>query len=160
MTRVVLASALLAALTVVAPSAAQMPQDFSGTWRMDPSRSESAMHGIQIGPVTVEITQSADEIRLVTTTPRGTATEVFQFVATDRAPATSSPVARWRDDALLLDVVRDVRGQSVTMQQTRRLSPDRSEMTVDSIVNVQHGYTLSGSQTYGSGRDVYVRVTP
>jgi hypothetical protein len=31
-------------------------------------------------------------------------------------------------------------------------------MTVDSIVNVQHGYTLRDAQTYGASRDIFVRV--
>jgi dTDP-4-dehydrorhamnose 3,5-epimerase-like enzyme len=61
---------------------------------------------------------------------------------------------------LITDAVMDVRGQSVTVQQTRRLSSDGNEMTVESVVNVQHGYTQTGAKTYSSSRDVFVRVKP
>ena len=74
------------------------------------------------------------------------------------ANTTGTPVARWQSDALLTNSLRDIRGQSVTVQQTRRLSADGNEMIVESIVNVQHGYTAAGAKVYGSSRDVFVRV--
>jgi hypothetical protein len=44
---------------------------------------------------------------------------------------------------LVVDAVRDIRGVSVTTQQTRRITADGSEMHVDNILEVQHGYTLA-----------------
>jgi hypothetical protein len=137
---------------------AQAKPDFTGTWQMDSSRSESAIQGEPIGPVTVVITQTATDIRVDTTTRRGTTSQVYQFAVGDKAPAAGTAIARWRDETLLFDVVREVRGQSVTMQQSRYLSTDGNEMIVESVVNVQHGYTLSGAKTYGAGKDVFVKA--
>ena len=47
--------------------AAQGVPDFSGTWTMDLSRSETAAQGPAIGPVTVAIQQTAAEVRIETT---------------------------------------------------------------------------------------------
>jgi hypothetical protein len=152
----VLTSAVAFGLALSSPAFAQNKPDFSGTWRMDHSRSESSMSGESPGPVTVVITQTAAELRIETTTRDGTKTDVYRF-----APATSAadnPVAQWRGDTLVTDIVRDVRGQSVTIQQSRRLGADGNEMIVESVLNVQHGYSFSGAKTYGAGKDVFVRV--
>jgi hypothetical protein len=47
--------------------AAQGLPDFSGTWTMDLSRSETAAQGPAIGPVTVAIQQTSAELRIDTT---------------------------------------------------------------------------------------------
>lgn len=156
MKSVLLTSAL--SLFVSLSIAAQTKPDFSGTWRMDPTRSESAMQGEPMGPVTVVITQTEADIRLETTTRRGSTSEVYPFAQIDRTAEPGKSLARWSGNRLMFDAVREVRGQSVTMQQSRWLSADGNEMTVESIVNVQHGYTLSGAKTYGAGKDVFVRV--
>ena len=62
------------------------------------------------------------------------------------------------DRGVCMTRVLDVRGVSVTTQQSRRMTADGSEMHVDSILEVQHGYTLAKTKNYGAGRDVYVRV--
>jgi hypothetical protein len=137
----------------------QSKPDFSGAWQMDATRSDSAVQSEPIGPVTVVITQTASEIRLETKTRRGTTTDVCKFGGAEDIPTTEAGIARWRGDTLVLDIVRDVSGQSVTMQQVRTLTAGGKEMVVESIVNVQHGYTQLGAKTYGAGKDVFVRVT-
>lgn len=155
MTRLVLASILFVAF--VTPAHTQTKPDFSGTWHMDPARSDSAAQTEPIGPVTLVITQTAKDIRVETTTNRGTTAQVYQFVATGKTPEADIGTARWSGDRLFFDAVREVRGQSVTMQQSRWLSADGKEMTVESVVNVQHGYTQLNAKTYGAGKDVFVR---
>jgi hypothetical protein len=166
--------------------AAQTRPDFSGTWRMDPSRSETAMQAEPIKSMTVVIRQTATDITIETTTERGTSSETYSFnpsagsaadktrsvpekianatdktgTVADKTGGATEKTARWQGDALVTDVVRDVRGQSVTAQQSRRLSASGNEMIVESIVEVQHGYTLSGAKNYGSGKDVFIRVRP
>ena len=166
--------------------AAQTRPDFSGTWRMDASRSESAMQADAVKTMTLVIRQSPSEITIETTTDRGKTTETYRLnpnignvtakteIATEKTPSatektgsgmektggTTEKTARWQGDALVTDVVRDVRGQSVTAQQSRRLTASGNEMIVESIVEVQHGYTLSGAKNYGSGKDVFLRVRP
>ena len=151
----------VAVFALASPARAQAPADFSGTWKLDLSRSDSAAQAVSSGPVTVEIVQSAAQIRIVTTTTRGSSSMTYALSSSEEpalANATGPPTARWQNESLLTNALRDVRGQSVTVQQSRRLSADGNEMVVESIVNVQHGYTANGAQTYGASRDVFVRV--
>jgi hypothetical protein len=177
MKRILLASS---ALSLLFPCilAGQTRPDFSGTWRMDASRSESAMQAEPIKSMTVVIKQTASDITIETTTERGKSLETYSLIQTPRGEAAKSPekagekgaqpalekatekAARWQGEALVTEVVRDVRGQSVTAQQSRRLAASGNEMIVESIVEVQHGYTLSGAKNYGSGKDVFIRVRP
>jgi hypothetical protein len=148
---------LLVALMFAASTHAQTP-DFSGTWRLDLARSDAAAQAEAPGPVTVTIRQSPTEIVITTATSRGTSDTTYTLVSTDSALMATAPNARWQGDALVTNAIRDIRGQSVTVQQTRRLNSDRSEMTVESIVNVQHGYSSAGAKVYGMSKDVFVKV--
>ena len=155
------ALALATSVTLAIAASGQSRPDFSGTWRLDVKRSNSAAHSESARPVTLEITQNATEISIRTITDEGATTlkyTIAQAEPTTLASTTGAPTARWNGTTLTTDAIRDIRGQSVTVQQSRQLSSDGNEMTVDSIVNVQHGYTLSGAQTYGASRDVFVRV--
>src|SRR5437763_5987832 len=49
---------------------AQSKPDFSGTWKMDPSRSESAAQKEPIGPVTIVIAQTEHDVKIETMSPR------------------------------------------------------------------------------------------
>ena len=49
-----------------------------------------------------------------------------------------------------------INGQTVSSRQMLTLSPDRSELTVERLVIVQHGYTLKGTPNYASVKDVFV----
>lgn len=150
--------ALVVLLASAASIHAQSRPDFSGTWRLDHSRSESAMQGEPIGTVTLHITQTANEIRIETVTPRTHTVETFNLNGRDVQLSNGAGRARWFGDMLVVDTVRDVRGVSVTTQQSRRVTADRSEMHVDNILEVQHGYTLAKTRNYGAGKDVYIRI--
>ena len=155
------ALALAGLLLLVTAAFAQPNPDFTGTWRLDASRSDSAAHTSAVRPVTVEIAQTPTEIRILTTTPDGSGTLSYTIAASEPptlAATTGTPTARWVGNSLVSDAIRDIRGQSVTVQQSRQLSADGNEMIVDSIVNVQHGYSLAGAQTYGASRDVFIRI--
>jgi hypothetical protein len=108
--------------------------------------------------VTITIKQSAKEVHITTATSRGTSDVTYVIVPDDAPPMAKGANARWQNDALVTHALRDVRGQSVTVQQSRRLSAGGREMIVESIVNVQHGYSVTGGQTYGASTDVFVRV--
>jgi hypothetical protein len=151
--------ALAASLALAGGAHAQGRPDFSGTWRLDAARSDLAAYTDASRPVTVTITQTGADMRVDTVTARGTTSTTYLFKAAEPV-STDNPLARWRGDALITDAVMNVRGQSVTVQQTRRLSSDGNEMTVESVVNVQHGYSLSGAQTYSASKDIFVRVKP
>ena len=155
MSNVVLA---VATSTVVVLSAAQTQPDFSGVWQLDNARSDAAAYSDAPGPVRASITQSATLIQIDTTTSRGTTSVTYPFATADTPQPPGTPVARWRGEALLTEAIRDVRGQSVTVQQTRRLASEGREMIVESVINVQHGYSALGAKTYGASRDVFVRA--
>src|SRR3954452_17435753 len=55
-------SALASAISLFA----QEGIDLSGTWQMDASRSESAHQAVPIGPVTLVIKQTADDLSIET----------------------------------------------------------------------------------------------
>jgi hypothetical protein len=152
------AALAIASFVLLASTAAQTRPDLSGTWRLDPNRSDSATYPELSRPMTVVIAQSATEVRVTTTTGRGTATEVADLAAKDGVPSPGAAIARWRGNTLVIDGVREVRGQSVTVQQAMTLSADGRELTIESTINVQHGYTLGGAKVYGSGKDVFVRA--
>jgi phage baseplate assembly protein gpV len=138
---------------------AQGRPDFSGTWRLDVARSDTIAQTDGSRPITVTITHTSTELRVESASAQGTTATTYRFAQS--APLSSDNAqARWSADAVITDALVNVRGQSVTVQQTRRLNPDGNEMTVESVVNVQHGYTLSGAQTYSTLKEVFVKVKP
>jgi len=159
MMRVLCASFLLPlALSTTAP--AQSRPDFSGTWSMDPMRSASQVQNEPIGPVTVVITQTPAELRIATTRAQATATEVIKLDGSESKVSNGTATARWDGPALVVESVRDIQGASVTTRESRRLDAGGNEMSVDTVVEVQHGYTLKGAKNYGTGKDIYTRVRP
>ena len=158
MVRGLLVSLAFVSLASLAGSALQTHPDFSGTWRFDPNRSDSATYPELNRPVTLVITQTPAEIRIERRSTGGASAEAFQLQATGDATTPGAAIARWRGNVLVADAVRDVRGQSVTVHQTFTLSADGRELTIESAVNVQHGYSMSRGKVYGAGRDVFVRV--
>jgi hypothetical protein len=130
--------------------------DFSGTWRIDRTRSESA------GVITLSITQTATAISIETT--RGDQTwQVTYPIDLSRKPGaagstSSSPVAYWDGAKLVTEGATGIQGQTVSTKATRSLNPAGSEMTVDSVVIVQHGYSIRGSQNYATAKDVFTRA--
>ncbi|HUE85705.1 MAG TPA: hypothetical protein VMO26_06470 [Vicinamibacterales bacterium] len=155
MSNVVLAVAT--STVIVFAVSAQPRPDFSGLWQLDVARSDGTAYGEGPGPVGISITQSSSEIQIATTTSRGTTSVSYTFATAGRPLTPGTPVARWQGSALITEAIRDIRGQSVTVQQTRRLAGDGREMIVDSVVNVQHGYSVAGAKVYGAAKDVFVR---
>jgi hypothetical protein len=134
---------------------------FSGTWRLDAARSESAASNDSAEPILVEITQTDLDLTVVTTQGARRNRVVHVFVASPAAPFSidgSAGRAYWEGVALVTEGTRLVQGQTVASRETRRLSRDHSEMTVEVMVIVQHGYEFRGAKNYGTGRDVYTRV--
>jgi hypothetical protein len=155
-----LASTLL--LQSAAPTSDPRPM-FSGTWRLDAARSESAAANPSTEPILVEIAQTERDLTIVTTQGTRHNRVVHRFVAGPTTPYSidgSAGRAYWDGTALVTEGTRLVQGQTVATRETRRLNEDHSEMMVDVVVIVQHGYEFRGARNYGTGRDVYTRVTP
>jgi hypothetical protein len=147
---------------------AQTAPDFSGTWNMDPARSEAAAQGTPIGPVTVAIRQTPGEIRIDTT--RSGRTESVRYLpAAAKAVGTGGELLgsfRWEGPKLVTRLVTDVNKQAVTIEEARSLDPAGKEMTVEMMLVVEHGYQSGGtgvlrsqnSPNTSKGINVYVKA--
>jgi hypothetical protein len=142
---------------------AQPIPDFSGTWTMDPARSQSAQQGEPFRPVTFAITQSVGQVRIETT--RGNEKENVLYALT-KSRASSNPGASgqseayWDGEQLVTVTQRTVSGQTVTVKEARTLGPGGADMTVETTVIVQHGYSMPGAKNYGNSKDVFIRAKP
>jgi hypothetical protein len=165
----VFAALLLAAPfdVISSPAAAaapgQAPVDFSGTWSMDPARSESTRQGEPIKPVTITIAQSAAEVRIDTTRGEQKESIVYPLGRTAHAAATGAnatlqPEAYWDGDRLVTQTQRQVQGYAVTVKEVRSLAAGGQEMIMETTVIVQHGYTMPGVKNYGTARDVFTKT--
>ena len=130
--------------------------DFTGTWTMDRGRSQSPES------VTLAIKQTAAEISIETNRAGSISTVNYPFEATPHAGTDAITAghshAYWEGTKLVTETSGNIQGQTVSFKQTRSLNAARTEMTVDSIVIVQHGYSLGGARNYGTAKDVYVRA--
>jgi len=152
---------VLASLTLQSPAPVT---DFSGTWKMVPERSGSAEQSQPITAMTFVIEQSPANIRLDMTSGHDkTISASYPFGPAPKPPA--DPVgageqrAYWQGNKLTVERGGTISGQTVSSRQTLSLSADRSEMTVERVVIVQHGYTLRGTPNYATVKDVFVRVS-
>jgi hypothetical protein len=152
-------SAVLVLLVAGSSAAiAQSRPDFSGTWSMDLSRSESAAQADPIGPTTVAIEQTSGELRMALTRDGKTTNVVYRLDGTPTAIPGGTATSRWNGSSLVTEIVRTIQGQTVTVSETRRLNAAADELLVESVLVVQHGYSLRGVQNYGAGKDVFTRV--
>jgi hypothetical protein len=149
----------------------QEPVDFTGVWKMDASRSESAHQAVPIGPVTMAIRQNGTELSVETRrqelgkSEASVETLTFRLDGSETTSTGASGVpvqvkARWEGPRLVTETARQVRGAYVTTMQVFTLDPSGREMTVDKSLTVQHGYQFQGAKTTGRGKDVFVRAKP
>ena len=156
---------MMVALTLVAQAPVERA-NFSGSWKMIAERSDSATQTPPITEMTFVIEHGATHIKLDMTTSNGNPVSVsYPIVEAPKPPA--DPVAgderrAYWDSAGRLIVERGgtISGQTVSARQALTLNADGSEMTVERLVIVQHGYTLKGAKNYASAKDVFARVTP
>jgi hypothetical protein len=152
-------SSVLASLTLALSLSQSIPAarpDFSGTWTMDRSRSQSSES------TTITITQNATEITIETQSGGKTSTRTFAFeVSKHPASETISAGhshASWDGTILVNETVGAISGQTVSLRQLRYLNAPGTEMTVESVTLVQHGYSVKGGKNYTTAKDVYVRA--
>jgi hypothetical protein len=142
--------------------AAQERPNLSGTWALDPARSQSLVQG-GTPPSTLEIQHLANELRIEATgeAKREVTTFFFERTAPTSAEA-GMKVGRWSWDGprLVTERTGDVQGQTVSAKQVYSLERADNELVVETLVEVQHGYTLRGTKNYATARDVYTRVRP
>jgi hypothetical protein len=153
---------VLAAVLALAPaiSFAQMIKpNFSGTWTMDQTRSESPHYPDFVGPVTLVITQTATDMTIETRRGDKTGTVTYHIYDSENAPVGTAGTAAlksyWNGGTLVAEGVRNVQDATVRTKEARSLAADGQEMTVETTLIVEHGYTLAGTKNYGTGKDVF-----
>jgi hypothetical protein len=145
----------------------EAPANFSAVWEMDMSRSESGAQEVPTGPMTVVITQQPDLIRIDTTANGRTKVVMYLPVGT-KAPSGEevSGIFRWEDSKLVTELRTHVNDRAVNITEVRTLDRGESEMIVDTILAIQHGYT--GPEPLGvksqnaphmvKGRNVFLKI--
>jgi hypothetical protein len=152
-------SSVVASLTLALSLSQSIPvsrPDFSGSWTMDLSRSQSSE------ATTLKITQSATEITIETQSGGKTSTRTFAFEVSPHPASESLSVghshASWDGTILVNETVGTISGQTVSLRQLRYVNTPGTEMTVESVTIVQHGYSVQGGKNYTTAKDVYVRA--
>lgn len=151
---------MVASLLWQSPAAAI---DLSGTWKMVPERSGSPEQSQPITDMTFVIEQSADTIRLDMTSGHDkTISASYPVGPVPKLPAgplgAGQQRAYWEGNRLTVERGGTINGQTVSSRQILTLSPDRTELTVERLVIVQHGYTLKGTPNYATVKDVFIRA--
>jgi hypothetical protein len=146
---------------------AQAVPDFSGTWTMDHTRSEAAAQGTPIGPVTLAIRQTPDEV--VVETARDGRTDAVRYIpaGSKTTPAgNQTGTFRWDGTRLITYLVTHINNQAVTVEETRSLNSGATEMLVEVSLVVQHGYQTGGTSLVrpanapntSTGKNVFVKA--
>ena len=149
------------AIALLAQPTTRAKPDFLGSWTMDRNRSESVTTEKEAGPITLAVTQTETTLRIET--KRGDQPEVANYVIEARPDGPTvigagTRRAYWDGAKLVTEGAGNVQGQTVSIRATRTLNPTGTEMTVETTVAVQHGYTMRGAQTYAVVKDVYIRA--
>ena len=151
---------LVAAVLVTQPAVERA--NFTGSWQMVAARSGSPTQNTPVTEMTFVIDHAADQIRLDMTTAGKTLSDTYPIVAAPRAPADplsgDERRAYWDGARLVVERGGTISGQTVSSRQSLTLNADGSEMTVERLVIVQHGYSLRGAKNYASVKDVFARV--
>ena len=124
-------ASLTLSLSVFQSPLASRP-DFSGSWTMERSRSgktSTRTYPVEASPHSASETISAGHTH-----------------------------ASWDGTKLVTEAVTDINGQTVSYRQMRFLNASGTEMTVETITIVQHGYGIKDGKNYSTTKDVYVRA--
>lgn len=137
--------------------------NFSGSWKMIADRSGSPTQTPPVNDMVFTIDQNAEQLRLDMS---GTGSEpvsvTYPIVEAPKPPAeplgAGQKRAYWNGKGLVVERGGTINGQTVSSKQTLTLNADGSEMTVERLVIVQHGYTLKGTPNYATVTDVFARA--
>jgi len=157
---------LLVALALASAAAAQTKPDFSGMWVMDASRSQSAVQNEPVMSMTLVIKQTETDLSIDVTRDGRQHTVTYKPGApntmssnTGRAGLLAS-IWYWDGQQLVTETLSDVNAMTMRTKAIYALEAGGAELTVESLIIVEHGYTLRGAQNYGSGKDVFKKVAP
>jgi hypothetical protein len=159
---------LFTAMLGVAPAvAADNHGNFTGTWKMDPARSESAHQDVPSGASTLVIQLTPTELSIETIRSEEAnpfrETLTFKLDGSETASTGDGGVkvsgkAHWDGTKLVIETTRNVQDSTVTTLYVHTLSPNGRDLIIDKTLTVQHGYQGASAPTTGHGKDVFVRV--
>lgn len=142
--------------------------NLSGTWKMDPARSESAHQDVAIGPITMVIRQTPEQITIETIRSENGKPDAFretlalkldgtETTSTGDAGAVVTAKAHWDGQKLITETARNLQDSTVTTLYAHSLAANGRELTVEKSLTVQHGYQFRGAATTGRGKDIFVK---
>jgi len=145
----------LVAQTMPAPA-----PDFSGAWKMDMTRSESAAQDQPIGDVTVVITQTGSSLKVETIRDGTKEVAIYPIGVRPSTPMEVSGTRRafWDGPVLVDEGSVDINGQTIGFREARTPALAGAEMVVETTLKIEHGYELKGAQTVVTGKNVFVRL--
>ncbi len=138
--------ALMIAVVLPFVARAQSKPDFSGTWTLDPSKSDAPMGRRGGAPAASDpITVSQDATQL--TIRRGEQSLVYKLdgsESTNRLPSRGGPQevtskAHWEGAKLVIETTRDFQGTTITQKEMRSLTANGREMLVEQSVQTPQG---------------------
>jgi hypothetical protein len=138
--------------------------DFSGSWTLDGGQSESPNQAEPIEPVKLTIKLDSEQIVIETMRNGKPMVRTFPIDLSARRDGSASPSvsprAYWDGPKLVTEGAINVQGQTVSTRETLSMNAAGTEMTIERLVVVQHGYSFRGAQNYGTAKDVYRRSRP
>ena len=160
---------VIALLGIASVAADESHNKFSGTWRMDPARSESAHQGISIESSMLVIRFTDTGLSMESTRSEGGKPAGFHETLNFRLDGTETTnigdggitvtgKAHWEGAKLVVETVRNIEDSTVTTQYVHELSKGGREMTIDKTLTVQHGYQGRSASNTGHGKDLFVRI--
>jgi hypothetical protein len=161
-----LPAVLVVSLAYPTSGAAQGKPDFSGTWIMDASRSESPVQNDPVKSMTVVIRQAPYEIGIETKRDDRVQTITYRPGSPDALSGGAgrsgllASIWYWQGDKLVTETLNDVNGMTVRTRGIHTLQSGGAELSIESLVVVEHGYTLRGGKNYGSVTDIFRKMAP
>ena len=155
--------AVIAMVVLLPPLArGQDRANLTGTWTMVPERSESPAQDPPVRSIVLDISQS-DATLTVNANRDGKTTATSYPVDNTRTPAAGTvgagtTRAYWEGPRLVAWRAGNVQGQTVSIRDTYELNADKSELVVETMVEIQHGYTMKGAKNYATSRDVFTKT--
>jgi hypothetical protein len=138
--------------------------NFSGTWALDPSRSALAVQDEPVRSRTLVIKHGASDLAIETRREDKNDTVRYQLGGPGALSSSSgrssllASVWYWDGRKLVTETVRNVSDATVRTREVHTLDQSGNEMTVETLLVVEHGYTLRGAQNYANGKDVYRKI--
>jgi hypothetical protein len=169
MSRITLPILALALVSCI-PASAQNTVNFSGTWKSDSARSESAHQAVPAGAITLVIAQTDAAITIETKTAPKDRSSIVNEKLTYKLDGTESEMtgsagtpitcrAHWDGPQLIIETIRNLNESTVSTRWTVNMSENGKEMTIRKTLTVQHGYQAQGAaNNVGAETDVFVKV--